>query len=146
MTYIPSETIRLTNEKEQSLVPYKQLTMRNLPIRPNTSHHSQVGISTSLFLAGKQILNHSKEKLFNFLWLTQQQTDRLNRLLNPPIKKSVSRSYGPGTGSHDSSFFYLFQCMTHIGRQRRGQGLTTTSTSLILNRQLTRGAPGGSSC
>ena len=108
MTYIPSETIRLTNEKEQSLVPYKQLTMRNLPIRPNTSHHSQVGISTSLFLAGKQILNHSKEKLFNFLWLTQQQTDRLNRLLNPPIKnlcQEVTVQEQAATTAASSTYF-----------------------------------------
>lgn len=82
------------------------------------------------------MLIHSKEKLLNFLLMTQQWPDKQNRLLNPSIeKKNVARSDGPGADSHDSTFSYLFQCMTAL-EDSRVQGRTTISTFPVYNRQL----------
>lgn len=94
------------------------------------------------------MLIHSKEKLLNFLLLTQQWPDKLNRLLNPSIKKKkiMARSDSPGADSHDSIFPYLFQCMICIGGQHRVQVCTTIRTFPGCNRQLPWGTPGGAKC
>lgn len=62
------------------------------------------------------MLIHSKEKLLNFLLLTQQWPDKQNRLLNPSIEKKMWQEVM--VQEQTCTFSYLFQCMTCIGRQQ----------------------------
>jgi len=148
MTYLPGETIRLANAKEQSLIPHKPLTTRRLPTQPSAAHQQHKGMQPFplfIYLFGNHILIHSEEELLNFLMLTQQQIDRLNRLPNPSPKKRVKKWCCRNSQAREH-FLCVLLCMTCAAKEHRAPGPTAVSTVLIGNRRMPWGAPGEAWC